>query len=69
MSAIVLLLLVMVGVPFGLIFCTVVARDMDSRGLDGRLYGALTLVFPPAGLALWVYKRATTPRLDDEKVT
>ncbi|HEV8115939.1 MAG TPA: hypothetical protein VGP53_06855 [Acidimicrobiales bacterium] len=66
MSAFVLFLIVMVGVPFGLIFCTVVARDMDSRGLDGRLYGALTLLLPPVGLALWVYKRATTPKTDDE---
>jgi len=66
MSAFVLFLIVMVGVPFGLIFCTVVARDMDSRGLDGRLYGALTLLLPPVGLALWFYKRATTPKTDDE---
>ena len=38
---------------------------MDSRGLDGRLYGALTLLLPPVGLALWVYRRATTPKTDD----
>jgi len=69
MSAFVLFLIVMVGVPFGLIFCTVVARDMDTRGLDGRLYGALTLLLPPLGLALWVYKRATTPKIDDETTT
>lgn len=69
MSAGLLFLLVLVGVPFGLIFCTIVARDMDCRGLDGRLYGALTLVLPPLGLALWAYKRATTPRPDDEQAT
>ena len=69
MSAFLLFLVVMVGVPFGLIFCTVVARDVDSRGLDGRVYGALTLLLPPVGLALWVYKRATTPKVDDEKPT
>ncbi len=67
MSAFVAFLVLMIGVPAGLIFCTVVARDMDARGLDGRIYGALTLVLPPLGLALWVYKRAVTPRLDDEQ--
>lgn len=69
MSPFVLFLVVMVGVPLGLIFCTVVARDMDARGLDGRLYGALTLFLPPLGLALWVYRRATTPRLDDQEAS
>ena len=69
MSAFLLFLLVMVGVPLGLIFCTVVARDMDSRGLDGRIYGALTLLLPPVGLALWAYRRATTSRPEDGKVT
>lgn len=64
-----LFLLILVGVPFGLIFCTIVARDMDGRGLDGRLYGALTLLVPPVGLALWVYKRSTTPRLDQGDAT
>lgn len=60
-----LFLFFLIGVPAGLIFCTIVARDMDSRGLDGRLYGALTLFVFPVGVALWVYKRATTPRVDD----
>jgi len=64
---IVLFLFFLVGVPVGLIFCTVVARDMDSRGLDGRIYGALTLLLPPLGLALWLYKRTTTPRVDDQE--
>jgi len=68
MSAFILFLVVMVGVPLGLIFCTIVARDMDSRGLDGRLYGALTLFVLPVGLALWVYKRATTPKVGEEPV-
>ncbi len=67
MTPVVLLLVLLVGVPLGLIFCTIVARDMDARGLDGRLYGLLTLVLPPVGLALWVYKRATTPKLEDER--
>ncbi len=69
MSAFFGFLLLLIGVPLGLIFCTVVARDMDARGLDGRIYGALTLFLPPAGLALWVYKRVTTPKLDDGKAT
>lgn len=60
-----LFLFFLIGVPAGLIFCTVVARDMDSRGLDGRIYGALTLFVFPVGLALWLYKRSTTPRVDD----
>jgi len=63
-SAFLAFLVLMVGVPLGLIFCTIVARDMDSRGLDGRVYGALTLIVPPVGLALWAYKRATTPKAD-----
>lgn len=65
MSAFVLFLILLVGAPLGLIFCTIVARDMDARGLDGRLYGALTLVAPPVGLALWFYRRATTRRVED----
>ena len=69
MSAFLLFLVVMVGVPLGLIFCTIVARDMDARGLDGRGYGALTLVLPPVGLAVWLYKRATTPRADEGDAT
>jgi len=58
----------LVGIPLGLMFCTVVARDMDSRGLDGRIYGALTLFVFPVGLGLWLYKRSTRPRLNDDKV-
>ena len=69
MTSVVIFLVLLVGVPLGLIFCTFVARDMDGRGLDGRLYGALTLLVPPVGLALWVYKRSTTPRVDDGTAT
>ncbi len=68
MTAFLLFLAVMLGVPLGLIFCTVVARDMDSRGLDGRIYGALTLFVLPLGLGLWIYKRSTTPKVEDEQV-
>jgi len=64
MTAVLLLLAILVGVPLGLIFCTIVARDMDGRGLDGRLYGLLALVLPPLGLALWAYRRATTPKVE-----
>jgi hypothetical protein len=66
MSAFLLFLLVLAGVPLGLIFCTIVARDMDSRGLDGRVYGALTLFVLPVGLGLWLYKRTTTAKVDDQ---
>ena len=59
-------LALLVGIPLGLMFCTIVARDMDSRGLDGRIYGALTLFVFPLGLALWFYKRSTTPRAEEE---
>ncbi len=68
MTAFLLFLAVMLGVPLGLIFCTVVARDMDSRGLDGRIYGALTLFVLPLGLGLWIYKRSRTPKVEDEQV-
>ena len=64
-----LFLFFLIGVPAGLILCTIVARDMDSRGLDGRIYGALTLFVFPVGLALWVYKRSTTPKVDDGQAT
>jgi len=64
-----LFLAILIGIPLGLMFCTVVARDMDSRGLDGRLYGALTLFLLPLGLALWAYKRSTTPRVDKGQAT
>ncbi len=69
MTNFLIFLVLLFGVPVGLIFCTFVARDMDGRGLDGRVYGALTLLVPPVGLALWAYKRATTPRVDDEPAT
>jgi hypothetical protein len=63
-AALIIFLVILLGVPLGLILCTVVARDMDSRGLDGRIYGALTLLLLPVGVAVWVYKRSTTPRVD-----
>jgi len=65
----VLFLVLLVGIPLGLMFCTIVARDMDSRGLDGRIYGALALFVFPLGLALWFYKRSTTPRVDEGPAT
>ena len=46
--------------PLGLIFCTIVARDMDRRGLDGRVYGLITFLVLPVGIALWLWKRSTT---------
>jgi hypothetical protein len=68
-AAMALFLFFLFGVPAGLIFCTIVARDMDSRGLDGRVYGALTLFVFPVGLAVWVYKRSTTPKVDDGRAS
>jgi len=62
-------LVLLIGIPVGLMFCTIVARDMDSRGLDGRLYGALTLFVFPVGLGLWAYKRSTTPKVDKGPAT
>lgn len=65
MSTFIAFLLLLFGIPLGLIFCTVVARDMDRRGLDGRIYGALTLFVLPLGIALWLYKRATLPVVEE----
>lgn len=67
MIAVAFFIILLIGVPAGLLFCTVVARDMDSRGLDGRLYGALTLFVFPVGLAAWLYKRSTTPKVVDDE--
>ena len=67
--ALVIFLVILLGVPLGLIFCTVVARDMDSRGLDGRIYGALTLFLFPVGVALWLYRRSTRPRIEQKPAT
>jgi hypothetical protein len=64
MSSVLLFVLYLVCIPVGLMVCTFVARDMDARGLDGRVYGALTFFFLPLGLAVWAYKRLTTPRVD-----
>ena len=61
MSDVGLFFLLMFGVPIVLLLATFVARDMDRRGLDGRVYGALTFFVPPVGLALWMYQRAKFP--------
>jgi hypothetical protein len=63
-SAVLIFLLIIVCVPVGLMLCTVVARDLDARGLDGRVYGAITFFFFPLGLAVWFYKRSTNARVD-----
>ena len=65
MRAFLVLVVLFVSIPLGLMFCTFVARDMDRRGLDGRLYGALTFFFAPVGLAVWLFKRLTTPVTDE----
>jgi hypothetical protein len=60
-SAVIAAVALLILFPAGLMLCTVVARDMDRRGLDGRIYGALTFFVLPLGVAVWLYKRSTTP--------
>jgi hypothetical protein len=59
------LLLVAAVVVAWMMLITTVARDMDSRGLDGRLYGMLMLALP-VGLVVWLAKRAQHPRVPQE---
>ncbi len=54
-------LFILVGVPLGLLACTYVARDMDRRGLDGRIYGAITFFCFPAGIVVWLVQRVKHP--------
>ena len=61
MSSVGWFFLLMFGVPAVLLLATFVARDMDNRGFDGRVYGALTFFLPPVGVALWLYQRAKFP--------
>jgi hypothetical protein len=65
MTQLLLVVGILVLIPLGLMMCTFVARDMDRRGLDGRIYGALTFFFAPLGLAVWLFKRLTTPVVDE----
>ena len=65
MSAVLVVLALLFLFPAGLMVCTFVARDMDRRGLDGRIYGALTFFFLPVGLVVWAVKRATTPVVEE----
>jgi uncharacterized membrane-anchored protein len=64
MSAVLLFFAYMLTIPLGLMVCTFVARDMDARGLDGRIYGALTFFLFPVGLAVWFFKHMTTPKVE-----
>jgi hypothetical protein len=59
------ILLVAVVVVAWMMLITAVARDMDSRGLDGRLYGMLMLALP-IGLVVWLVKRSQHPRVPQE---
>jgi hypothetical protein len=59
------ILLVAVVVVGWMMLITAVARDMDSRGLDGRLYGMLMLALP-IGLVVWLVKRSQHPRVPQE---
>jgi hypothetical protein len=60
------LLLIAGVVLVGMMLITVVARDMDARGQDGRLYGLLMLALP-VGLVVWLVKRAQYPLVAEEK--
>jgi hypothetical protein len=59
------LLLIAFVVVAWMMLITTVARDMDGRGQDGRLYGALMLILP-VGLIVWLVKRAQHPRVAEE---
>jgi hypothetical protein len=59
------LLLVAFIVVAWMMLITMVARDMDGRGQDGRLYGLLMLALP-VGLVVWLVKRAQYPRVVEE---
>ena len=56
------LILITVAVVGWMLLITAAARDMDARGRDGRLYGALMLLLP-IGLVVWLVKRAQYPRI------
>ena len=59
--AVVVFLGLLLVFPLALIFCTIVARDMDRRGQDGRVYGLLTFLLLPIGLVVWVVQRSRHP--------
>jgi hypothetical protein len=59
------LLLIAFVVVAWMMLITMVARDMDGRGQDGRLYGLLMLALP-VGLVVWLVKRAQHPRVVEE---
>lgn len=59
------LLLIAFIVVAWMMLITMVARDMDGRGQDGRLYGLLMLALP-VGLVVWLVKRAQYPRVVQE---
>ncbi len=62
--AVLIFLGLLLAFPLGLIFCTIVARDMDERGLDGRIYGLVTFLVFPIGLIVWLVQRAKHPVVD-----
>ncbi len=47
------LVIVWTGLPL------LAARDMDRRGLDGRLYGIAVLLTLPFGVVAWLWDRST----------
>jgi hypothetical protein len=59
------LLLIAFVVVAWMTLITMVARDMDGRGQDGRIYGLLMLALP-VGLVVWLVKRAQYARVVEE---
>jgi hypothetical protein len=59
------LLLIAFVVVAWMMLITMVARDMDGRGQDGRIYGLLMLALP-VGLVVWLVKRAQYARVVEE---
>jgi Na+/H+ antiporter NhaC len=58
----ILLLGIALAVITWMMLITAVARDMDARGRDGRVYGLLMLLLP-VGLVFWLVNRARYPRV------
>lgn len=59
MSGEALVFLILLVVPLLFLMGGLVAKDMDARGHDGRVYGLLTIVVLPVGLVVWLARRRT----------
>jgi hypothetical protein len=56
-------LLVGVAVVVWMLLVTAAARDMDSRGRDGRLYGLVVFLLLPVGVVWWLVDHFRYPRV------